>query len=327
MKIWSRILSVILAMTFVVGQSITAVALNEPTIELTTEMVDTINGLVESDEPENHIAALKLLEGYGLAHEQVVYNEYDAYLRDKAILESTPVSSSDFVEKSIETIADFEERFPEKIRELNTRSDEQLQFLNYTDDQIYAIRNFDGSPEMMRRAAATCTVYGGFNNWSATSTKTTTQMIAAFQWNGEYTYGALLGNKDIFATTWTAPFQSELEDEEGYVTYKYSKDIKSYTDSYSTTAKGLFASQMVFKNSKSAYYNGTVVSYLVSGGSIICYLSSEYRERMATGFASYGKNKASVTPALSVTPDGVSMSLEYTEKVTDVASDRWNYPE
>lgn len=325
MKCFRRIVVLILALTLTLGQVSAVAAVESVSTGPAADVASEIDALIASGEPKNHIAALKILQNYGMAKEQVVYNEYEAYLADKAILEDSPAQVSALDANVIESVVNFEENFAERIERLNTYSDAQLRSVNYTDDQIYAIRNFDGSAEMMSRAASTCTVYGGFTNWSASSSGTTVQNIAAFQWNGEYPYTSLLGYKDIFATTWTEPFQSELSDEEGYVTYAYSEDNTQYTDSFSTTAKGIFDSEIVFQNYKSRYYNGTRVNYLVTAGSIICYLASADRETMASAFASYGKNTSAITPSLDVTPDGVALSLAYSEKVEPIASNRWHY--
>lgn len=325
MKTIHRIVSSACVLLLAFTQLTTSFAVDYTPENLSEKECAKIDYLIATDEPENHIEALKILEQYGLAKEQVVFNEYDAYLKQKSALanSTSPASSTDAA--SIKAIESFENDFSEKIARLNTYSNDELRVFNYTDDQIYAIRNFDGSPEMMRRAASTCTVYGGFSDWKSSISGTTTTMIAAFQWNGEYPYTSLIGNKDIFATTWTGPFQSELDEEEAYATYAFRSDLKEYTYSYNTKAKGVFDSEFTFPNAKMKNFDGTPVNYLLKSGSIICHLKSKNEENMATGYASYGKNTSAVEPALRVTPDGVFPSISYTEKVDDIASDRWHY--
>lgn len=66
-------------------------------------------------------------------------------------------------------------KLEDHVIKMNEKTDEELKYLNYTDDQIYAIRNYDGSPEMLNRASAavTASVWAGNRIYSDNKTRVT----------------------------------------------------------------------------------------------------------------------------------------------------------
>ena len=321
-------IALVCAITMVVSSSVYAAHMEIPKANEALEM--RVNTLLESKSTENHLEALKLLEENGYDVQKSVYNEYNAYLEMKQALEKVPAAlavNSDKYSEERAYVANFEKTFSEKISYLNTITDEQLRFVNYRDDQIAAIQNYDGSSEMMRASASECHVYGDFTNFRSTSTKTSAKLVAAFEWNGLYSYGTLFGNKDIFGATWISPFKSDETSEEGYVTYKnVNTGSAVYNVEYTPEQEGMFASAFVFNKSKMEYVGNNPVSHLVDSGSIICNLDTYTKETQVLGFAKYGKSTAAISPAFDITPDGVGFSITYVEKVSDAGSDSFRYP-
>ena len=329
MKKLMRVASFVCVVTMLLSLSAYAVNIESPSKDEILEA--KVTALLDSKNTESHIKALKLLEESGYDVQKTVYNEYDAYLEIKQALENNPMSTDGISEEYDEMrnyIADFESTYAEKIEYLNTLTDEQLRFVNYRDDQIYAIRNYDGSSEMMRASASECYVYGGFTNFKSTTTKTSAKLIAAFEWDGLYNYGSLFATKDIFGVTWISPFKSDASSEEGYITYKnVNTETAIYDVEYAPKQEGMFASGVVFNISKMEYVGNNPVSHLVDSGSIICNLDTYTRETQVLGFAKYGKSTGNVTPAFAFSPDGVGLSIGYVNKVTEGGSNGFRYPE
>lgn len=289
-----------------------------------------VNALLESNSPENHLAALKLLEENGGEVQKDVYNEYDAYLEAKQMLESAPMlfnEESDEYDDLYTYVETFEENFAEKIAYLNTLTDDQLRFVNYRDDQISAIRNYDGSDEMMRASASQCYVYGGFTNFKSTSSKTSVKLIAAFEWDGLYSYGSFFTTKDIFGVTWNSPFAFNANSAEAYISYKNVNYGTTTSATYTPTQRGLYACEAVFDKSKMQYVGNNPVSHLVDGGSVICNLDTYTRETQVMGYAEYGKSVSDVTPGISGTPDGVGLSISFNEGIKYGGSAGFRYPD
>jgi hypothetical protein len=327
MKRLMKLTSFVCAVAIVLSSSAYAAEVEQGSSEMLEKKVEA---LLDSKKTENHIEALKLLKENGYEVQETVYNEYDAYLEMKQALENAPAAVnhiSDEYDEMREYVDNFKSNYAEKIEYLNTLTDEQLRFVNYRDDQIYAIRNYDGSDKMTRASSSECYVYGGFTNFKSTSSKTSVKLIAAFEWDGLYSFGALLASKDIFGVTWISPFKSDPDLEESYVTYKnVNTGTAIYDVEYTPKQEGMFASAAVFNISEMKYVGNNPVGHLVDSGSIICYLDTYTKETQVLGFAKYGKSTGMVTPAFDVTPDGVGMSISYVEKVSNAGSAGFRYP-
>lgn len=330
MKLYNRVCAFSLALALILPCYVSAA-------EVDTEMDKSpfeakIGALLESKNPKDHLAAVKLLDQNHCTVEESVYNEYDEYLNIKKALEAMPATAETVHSAEISELQtfvnNFEENFAQKIKYLNTLTDEQLRFVNYRDDQIEAIRNFDGSEEMMRASSSECHVYGGFTDFKSSSSKSSATLIAAFEWEGLYSSNSLFATKDIFGVTWISPFASDTDTEEAYISYKNVNTGTAISSvEYATEPEGMFASSVVFKKSKMGYVGDNPVGHNVDAGSIICYLDTYTKETQVLGFAKYGKTTASGTPSFNIEPDGVGLSISYSEKVTDAGKASFRYPE
>ena len=68
-------------------------------------------------------------------------------------------------------------KLEDHVIQMNEKSNEELEYLGYTDDQIYAIRNYDGSSEMLNRASATVTGTVWVSNRTYENNKTRATII------------------------------------------------------------------------------------------------------------------------------------------------------
>lgn len=244
--------------------------------------------------------------------ETVVTNEY-IMLKDLAkeyllASASNKLKSSKFNEMSDEQISAIlnpKETYTKKIENLQLYSIEQLKNFNYTDSQISAIMNFDGSEDMIMAAATTCSVTVKFIAYESNSTSTYAQLKGDFSFNGT-NIGYF---EDIFAIAWSAPFNCSSMS--GYVRYQTTDGYGYVTTKYpSVTPSGLYSNGMKF--SKNVSESGR--DYYVSSGSMTATLYSKTIVKDATGFASYGKTYANVSPSFSF--NGASISFgRYMESI------------
>ncbi len=77
-------------------------------------------------------------------------------------------------------------KLEDHVIKMNEKSNEELEYLGYTDDQIYAIRNYDGSSEMLNRASATVTGSVWVSNRTYENNKTRVTIICDGKKNGSF---------------------------------------------------------------------------------------------------------------------------------------------
>lgn len=88
--------------------------------------------------------------------------------------------------KSLEELCYLIKEYPQYILEKQKMSEQQLKTENYTEEQIYAIKNYDGSPAMTKAASASVT--GSLSHVSRTynssANRTYVTVTASVHWNG-----------------------------------------------------------------------------------------------------------------------------------------------
>lgn len=238
----------------------------------------------------------------------IVINEFEQLkslneeLRDK---ENGSKMLSSISEEEEKLIRNYRKVYSDHIKELNSWTDEELAFVGYEPSQIYAIRNFDGSDEMMALAATKVKVITGFQNKRYTSDGgTRIDLISSFNCKGI----AVSGFDDIFVSTWSAPLS--MKSKKGYLEYRTKEYLNASEHTKTVKANGLYGAEMLFKCSKS-YEQGSgkapIYKYLYAG-SIILELSSNTKVKDFQAFASYGHTSiniggvsASIMPGASVT--------------------------
>lgn len=274
--------------------------------------------------------SVKAAENQLVNDNEVVINEYDVYKRLNEEMNSQGKSSTyniastssnvDFSKLSAEEINfinNYEEIFAQNIFELQKLSEEELKVHNYTDSQIASIKSFTGDPCQIRSASSTVTVYGDFNQFDATSSGTTAQLIVAFNWNG-FPIGFF---KDVFAVVWSEPLNASsvsghtlYQDTDGY---KY----KNYTNT--PYVSGIYANYITFDKMKTVPYgNGKQKYYGLTGGSMIIDLKANSKVTDAGAYFAYGYSHIDISPGIDVNG---SLSFSFSTGVDTLASDRCTY--
>lgn len=290
-------------------------------IESTEAAVDT---LLTSTNPQDHIKALELMEQNGAQVSRTVINEYDALKElNEELTEGNASRTVEYSKEELEYIANYRDNLVGKIENMQKESDDVLKAYNYTDDQINAIRNFDGSDEMLRRAASRCTVYGGFNNYTTSSNRSSAQMVAAFRWDGAYSPGNPVASKDIFGVTWSAPFKEDSAT--GHLLHKNANYNNTIQSNVSVKANNLYVSSIQVENNKVASVSGAgMIGHWIESGSIISQLSSNSYAPDLVGYAAYGLSTLSVSPSVSVS-GSPGAGLSFSSGVRNVGGERF-YP-
>lgn len=285
----------------------------------------TIDTLLASTNPHDHIEALKIMEANGAKITKITINEFDAL---KALNEKLEDGKDEraqvYSAEELDYISNYRANLTKKIENMQQQSDETLKKYDYTDDQIYAIRNFDGSDEMLRRASSECNVYGGFNNFTTSSSRSSAQLVAAFDWNGAYSPGNPVANSDIFGVTWAAPYRENSAT--GYLIHENVSYNSTIQTTVTVDADDLYVSSIQVDNNKLKTISGTPIGHWIDAGSIISELSSNSYAPDLAGFAAYGLSSLSISPSVEAGSGGAGASLSFSSGVSEVGSSRF-YPE
>lgn len=256
-----------------------------------------IDYLLTSDNPEDHIKAIQLMELIGhktLKSEVTVYD----VLNNMSTVERKK----------------YEQEIIDEVNNLSLMDKDELISRNFTDDQIKTIKGFDGTKQMALAAAPSIYVYGGFNNYIKKPSLTTVQMVSAFRWNGGYSgFGAPW--KDVFACVWSSPFNPTSET--GHLRY-VTKSNKSVGTTATVKEDSLRGSHILVPQSVSNS-NGT---HWIDSGSIITNLRSNSSVGDVSGFTSYGKNSVSLTPSVSFDSKGPTLGISFSTFVKVVGTKR-----
>lgn len=296
------------------------------------ETKEYMNELRDSNNPADHRAYLDLLEEQGGNVFTCTLNEYDV-LEEKynALVYGTSTVANQerqaYSEEEIEYILNFKTRLTEKVEYLDTLSDEQLEFMKYTEEQKYAIRNFDGSDEMLRAAASSVEIDGGFDDLVYTSSGgTTTKLVAYFDWAGQYTPGWLLSDHDIVGVSWDAPFQADDANTVIWLKYINENHGTSMWTEGEVIPAGKYVDGFLVPNNESQYVGNTPVGHWITEGSISIPLSTKTKQVEITGFAAYGYNTATATPSISLSAGdgvGVGAGFSFSKKVEVIDTARF----
>ncbi len=200
-------------------------------------------------------------------------------------------------EEEVNNIINYRQNYVEKINALSELSDVELKAFNYTQEQIYAIRNFDGSDEMLIRASSYVTVNMGFVNTLTTADSSSTTLISEFICHG------IQSNwfSDIFAVTWSAPYK--VKSSSGTVRYMSSYGDSSAYVKHSPRAGSVYALEMEFKK----YIGGQTPKY-VHSGSMIIDLIANTEVKDAAVYSAYGYSTVNLSPSVSYNGASISFS-------------------
>lgn len=257
-----------------------------------------IERLLESDNPKDHIKALKLWEdmnGPGSISEYSI-SEYD--------LAKNPEQKQTLLQRGYE---------------LSKLTENQLEDMNYSGEDINLIKNFDGSEAALRAVSKECYVYGGFVDFYSSANGTTTTLIAAFDWGEDYSPGGIFSDEDVFGVTFSLPFRGEEEDAEGHLSYYNSHYNETVTATGVVEEVDMYAFEMVFDNNELE----NNIGHWIDAGSIIADLSTRTEQLEIGGFAEYGLNTESASPSISISKGGPGVGLSFSEGVESAGSDRF----
>lgn len=258
--------------------------------------------------------------------ESVVYydakvNEYE-HLKE---LNKTLLSRDfkDFSDEELNVIINYKELYQEHILKMNELSDETLEYYGYSAEKINAIRNFDGSEEMLVKAASEVTLDGGFLNYEHSASKTTVDLVMEFSWEG-HPLGS--GRKDIFGVVWNAPLNA-TSDSFAEFGYKIDPDYiefgypRLHSEDIELIEAGTQGDYAVSSNLLS--YNGKANVYWLYQGTIYECLTANSNVVDITGFSSYGYSSYSLTPpSISISGTGMSVGISFSKNVNFLDSFR-----
>jgi len=238
----------------------------------------------------------------------VTINEYEALKELNEELNKGRSLDLNLTDEEMNVIKNYKEMYTNKIEELQLWSTEKLENFNYTQEQIEAIKNFDGSEDMLLRASSKCTVSGDFNSFNPSNRGTTAELIMEFRWNGVQSNWF----NDIFAVAWSSPFNATNLD--GYVEYKDKDGHYKYID-HNPKAAGLFGSYISFPK----YKDERPEPFYVSAGSIIIDLKSNTYISDITGYAEYGYTNFNVSPNVTI---DANLGISFNKNVSILDSHR-----
>ena len=190
-----------------------------------------------------------------------------------------------YSEELLDTVKNYRRNYIRYIEKMKGKSNEQLENLNYTKPQIYAIRNFDYSEEMLIAASSYVDVYGGFNSFSHSSSYSSASVVMAFNWYGSPMYWF----QDIFAVTWT---DFNVGAASATISLKPVGTGSSFSQNTTIYASGTHSDYIKFNKR----YGTT---HTLSAGSIIYGFYANHNVTDPVVFAAYGYNTINITPSVS----------------------------
>lgn len=279
---------------FLLAISFMSVSVMASSLDRKTLIEKEIQELSNSDNPVDHIRAVKLMKSI---NQEVYIENFDFTALTKDLSQTDRKLAEDTLIKDIES--------------LSKLNDSILKEMGCLEEQINAIKNFDGTLQSAILASPTLSVYGGFTNYVKGSSQTTVKMISAFQWTG--TYISYNGKQDIFATVWTLPMFETSEN--GYVNYKKNNSSDILPTYPPLIASDLNGGYMIFNKIKSGY--------TLYAGSIITQLKANSYEPNVGGFCSYGKSTTDVSPSAAASGQGLSVGITFSKNVLIAGTDRF----
>jgi len=209
------------------------------------------------------------------------------------------------------------QEYKEKIYQLKGWSETQLANVGYNQQQINAIKNFDGSEELMMLAATSVDVSIEIIDVNATTNGTTATISASFNCAGIQSNWFL----DVFGVGWSYPLT--MVSSSGTVRYK-TADGWSTTDYHAPINAGsLYGQQMKFYKYKTIYagdpsgiHHG---SYYIQNGSMTIELKSNTMVYDIAALATYGYTTFGINPSVSFSANGtIGAGFSFTSGTTSV---------
>lgn len=285
------VLSYLLVFAVVLNSSSSALALSEDSIVLEEEC----NIISEA---KQH---LQTLADSGENVYSVTINEFDYYMA-KVKEEQSSFSRSNKADLN------YRDSLEQTVLYANTLSDEQLKAVGYTEEQMVAIRNYDGSDELLRAASTALTIIAGFDPIVTNSSGSSTVLVASFDWHGLYSPGGFLiqATEDILGISWDSPWHPD--EDNTLIAFKYYNE---YHDSSilvfegEIVPAGSYCDGVIIPNCESKMIDGRLSNHHIKEGAVTIPLSTRTQQVEITGFVAYGKNTTNVTPSISF---GVSSS-------------------
>lgn len=205
------------------------------------------------------------------------------------------------IDKGLKYLKNYKENYIKKIYELQDHTIKELEAVGYDEDQIDAIKNFDGSREMLMRAATRVTVRIGIRNVEQSYSGSTVDIIADFNSKG------ITSNyfNDVFAVVWSAPLT--YSSGRGYIEYRdtYGLTSSSETVNHTPRSNSLYGRELVFPKYKRI---DNKPLYVFSGSMFLTLRSNTMVHDIATR-AEYGYNTFNASPGVSY-PGGISISFD-----------------
>ncbi len=280
------------------------------------------------------ILPFNLVNAENFGDETIIVNEYKALKKLNKELEEFEKSKGDikplleiegYSEKDLYIIKNYKEVYKNKIENLKNKDIDALKYLGYEEDQIDAIKNFDGSEEMIMRSSSRLSLTTGIRNheYNSRYDETTAQLNIDFRWLGSPTYEF----KDILAIVWSDDYivdtrRSLLEVE--YINEHYREEE---SESYDIEYKGLNKAHFEFPKQISKRISGGVRGYSISRGGGVIYFSDIERISRIRTYSAYGYNTLRFNPNFSIDSSGTyGLGISFSWGVDELDNDfQYNY--
>lgn len=188
---------------------------------------------------------LNLANAEEISDQTIIINEYQALKelnREFEELKTGNKTKSSFnvenySKESLDIIENYEEFYKNKIENLKNADLDTLIFLGYDEEQIEAIQNFDGSEEMIIKAASRLTLTTGIRNheYNARYDKTTARLNIDFRWAGSASFEF----NDLLAIVWADDYV--IDTKRSYLEVEY---INEYYREYETESYDILFSPL-----------------------------------------------------------------------------------
>lgn len=275
------------------------------------------------------VLPFSLVNAEDFSDKTVIVNEYKVLKNLNKELEEFEKSKNDikgfieiedYSEKDLYIIKNYKEVYKSKIENLKNKDIDALKYLGYEEDQIDAIKNFDGSEEMIMRASSRLSLTTGIRNheYNSRYDETTAQLNIDFRWLGSPTYEF----KDILAIVWSDSYIVDTRRSSLEVQYINEHYREGEAESYDIEYRGLNKAHFEFPKQISKRIPGGVRGYSISRGGGVIYFSDIERIPRIRTYCAYGYNTLRFNPSFSIDSSGsFGLGIDFSWGVDELDND------
>lgn len=215
------------------------------------------------------------------------------------------------LEKEGRASIDLKENLREAVYSLQNMEIQDLEKMGYTNRQIEAIKNFDGSDEMLMRASAKLTFSMQIEKYTYSNSDdlATAKVKVSYEWSGT----PAMKMDDVLAFLWDENFDIDLDS--SYLTVRYSNDYygTSYSKTYDFVERGLNMAECVFPLHDSKWYGSELIGHTGLKGNGYLYFTKQEYIKVFKLYGDYGHTGVHVgSPGISVGNSSVGAGINFT---------------